>query len=374
MKDIKQIYVHLKMKNKSYNVGILADIRGKIYFEYDTKFLKTGFELSLFKLPLKSGARENKDSEFNSIFGLFHDSFLNPFSENSLEALLNLNEKNSIGSLQYSKTKKIIDEKSEPFYETVILSEIQQSSEEKKLLIQVDKRKSNILYNKEILKEDYRYWMMKIPALNSPSYIANLEYAYSLMAKKAGLEIPNSYLFRTDTQEVYYAIQRFDRDAKELFHIHTLAGLLHRDARLHSLDYDDFLSVTLAITKNIKDVDKAFRLVCFIILSHSKNYNENSIAFLMNNKGDWHLAPATNLIFAYGDSGKYSIKIMGERSWVKMEHLIKLAKAHDIKNSMKVLEEVSKAVASWMSFATIANVPREEALKIDTILNRINQK
>jgi len=68
------------------------------------------------------------------------------------------------------------------------------------------------------------------------------------------------------------------------------------------------------------------------------------------------------------------MKIMGERSWVKVDHLIKLATAHDIKNYMQIIDEVSTAISSWISFATIANVPKEEVLKIDAILNKINTR
>jgi len=374
MKDIKQVYVHLNINNKIYNVGILAKIRDKIYFEYDPKFLKKGFELSPFQLPLKSGAKENKDKEFNSLFGLFHDSFLNSSIENSLHSLLNIKD-NNIGALLYSLKKKIVPiEEDKLLDKPFLLQDITPSIQTEKILIQVDKRKNNIIYNKNSIQENYTHWMIKIPSSKLASFSGNIEYAYSLMAKKAGVEMPNSYLFKSTSKHSFFASKRFDRDGSNSFHTHTLAGLIHSDFRLHTLDYNDFLSVTLTITKNIKDVIKAFRVVCFSILSHIKNHNEEDITFIMNGKGDWHLAPNSNLTFSYGDSGKYSMKIMGERSWVKMEHLIQLAKAHDIKNYMQIIEEVSNAISNWISFATIANVPKEEALKIDTILKRINQK
>ena len=371
-KNIKQIYIHINIKEKKYFVGTLANIQNKIYFEYDQKFLKKSLELSIFKLPLKSGAQENKDKEFNSLFGLFYDSFVEPLSEYTLEALLNIKE-NKIGALEYSLKKKIpLKDSTSTIQKEFFLSETTPSIVEKKILLQVNQRKNTFLYNNENLKEEFSYWLLKIPSSKTPYYSANIEYAYSLMAKKAGLDIPQNYLFKNSSQHSYYGVKRFDKEGKNSIHIHSLAGLIHSDYRISNLDYDDFLSITLAITKNIKDLHKAFRLVCYIVLSHIKDHNEQDIIFLMTDKGDWHLAPASNLSFSYGNSGKYNMKVMGEKSWIRKKHLIQLAQAHDIKNYIQIIDEVSTAISNWTTFATIANVPKEEALKINTILHRIN--
>ncbi|HIP13460.1 MAG TPA: type II toxin-antitoxin system HipA family toxin, partial [Arcobacter sp.] len=46
--------IHLTQQKKQ-KVGTLAIKDKKIYFEYDKAFLKTGIELSPYKLPLKAG-------------------------------------------------------------------------------------------------------------------------------------------------------------------------------------------------------------------------------------------------------------------------------------------------------------------------------
>ena len=52
--DISILTIHLT-QNKTQKVGTLAQKDKKIYFEYDKAFLKTGIELSPYKLPLKAG-------------------------------------------------------------------------------------------------------------------------------------------------------------------------------------------------------------------------------------------------------------------------------------------------------------------------------
>jgi serine/threonine-protein kinase HipA len=67
------ITVHLT-QTKTQKVGILAQKNGKIYFEYDKDFLKTGLEISPFKLPLKQGVFVCEDNTFNGLWGVFADS------------------------------------------------------------------------------------------------------------------------------------------------------------------------------------------------------------------------------------------------------------------------------------------------------------
>ena len=46
----------------------------QIFFEYDADFIKTGLELSPFKLPLKAGVIASNDRTFDGLFGVFNDS------------------------------------------------------------------------------------------------------------------------------------------------------------------------------------------------------------------------------------------------------------------------------------------------------------
>ncbi len=48
----------------------------QIFFEYNSDFIKTGLELSPFKLALKSGVIELNDRSFEGLFGIFNDSLL----------------------------------------------------------------------------------------------------------------------------------------------------------------------------------------------------------------------------------------------------------------------------------------------------------
>jgi len=71
--NITNLTIHLT-QTKTKKVGTLAIKNKKIYFEYDKAFLKTGIELSPYKLPLKAGLFVCEDDTFDGLWGLFNDS------------------------------------------------------------------------------------------------------------------------------------------------------------------------------------------------------------------------------------------------------------------------------------------------------------
>jgi hypothetical protein len=57
--------VYLHQTTKKTTLGTLATINNKIYFEYAKEFLKTGIEISPYKLPIKSGVIECKGEKLD---------------------------------------------------------------------------------------------------------------------------------------------------------------------------------------------------------------------------------------------------------------------------------------------------------------------
>ena len=71
--NINAITVYLT-QTKTKKLGTLATKNKKIYFEYDKEFLKSGIEISPYKLPLKAGLFECHDDTFDYLWGAFNDS------------------------------------------------------------------------------------------------------------------------------------------------------------------------------------------------------------------------------------------------------------------------------------------------------------
>ena len=64
----------LNVKYLGAQVGVLAEARGGIVFEYDPVFLRSGHELSPLELPLGPGIRQRDSGGSMRLLGLFEDS------------------------------------------------------------------------------------------------------------------------------------------------------------------------------------------------------------------------------------------------------------------------------------------------------------
>lgn len=71
---LTQIKVGLDFTGEVIPVGRFAIRERRIYFEYDTRFVKSGLELSPVRLPLKMGVHSFDPFLFEGLPGLFNDS------------------------------------------------------------------------------------------------------------------------------------------------------------------------------------------------------------------------------------------------------------------------------------------------------------
>ena len=74
MEDIKKIIVSIHLGGKEIEVGELISEAKKIYFKYYTSFIKSGLQISPFKLPLSEKIYSADPMPFEGLFGVFADS------------------------------------------------------------------------------------------------------------------------------------------------------------------------------------------------------------------------------------------------------------------------------------------------------------
>jgi serine/threonine-protein kinase HipA len=232
-----------------------------------------------------------------------------------------------------------------------------------KIVAQVSTDKKRIIHVQRELQSGFAHWMIKFPSSQDARDAGAIEYAYSLMAKDAGVEMPETHLFCTKRNK-YFGTKRFDREGDARIHMHSLGGLIHADHRSPSLDYDMVLRVTLALTRNIQDAEKAYALACFNVLAHNRDDHVKNFSFLLNARNDWIFAPAYDLVFSYGPGGEQSMLVMGEGRNPGTAQLQALGKQHGIKNAPEILAKVKSAVANWPRYAELADVSRKSTKEI----------
>ncbi len=79
------------------------------------------------------------------------------------------------------------------------------------------------------------------------------------MAVDAGIKMPEVHLFPSKKGAGYFDVKRFDREGNKRLYMHTVSGLVHSYFRFPSLDYEDVLSLTGVLTKDIREVEKMSR-------------------------------------------------------------------------------------------------------------------
>lgn len=400
---IKEIKVGLDFGTGVQSVGRLAIRNGIIYFQYDEGFLQNNLEISPIKLPLKRGLIEFPINHFEGLAGVFNDSLpdgwgrllfdrmlrsegILPSEVTPLDRLAHVGL-HGLGALVYepdespnfddeiidldvlaSQTKEVLEGGSDEVIAELLALNGSSAGARPKALIGVDKERKNISYGAHQLSDGFEPWMVKFPNSQDGNDSGAIEYVYALMATKAGIAMPNVHLFSSQKGNGYFAVKRFDREGNERLHMHTVSGLIHSNFRFPSLDYEDLLSLTNFLTKDIREVEKMFRLAVFNIMAHNQDDHAKNFSFLMNELGEWKLSPAYDLTFSNGPGGEQSTMVLGEGRNITLQHLLKLGiEAQLSKNFIEsVINQTRSALVKWTDLAKYYGVS-------DSNINFINR-
>ncbi|MCC6509163.1 MAG: type II toxin-antitoxin system HipA family toxin [Pirellulaceae bacterium] len=403
---IDVLKVYLALGDMKLEVGRLALIRRKIYFEYSPSFIATGLQISPYRLPLKAGAVTMSDPVFQGLFGVFNDSLpdgwgrllldrqirslgITPEQLGPLDRLTHVG-RFGMGALIYEPSHdgaaahpdridldRIAEEAVEVIngeVEDVIaeLIELAGSSAgaRPKIMVGVSSNRSHVIHGQQELPPGYDHWMIKFVASIDQRDAGIVEYAYSLMAKAAGLEMMPTCLFKAQKDVGYFGVQRFDRNHNQRLHLLSLAGLVHSDHRVPAIDYDMVLRATQFLTKSAIEVKKAFRLCCFNVFAHNRDDHAKNFSFLMNEQGQWKLAPAYDLTFVQGPGGEHCTTVLGEGKSPGRSHLLELASKFGISETDAALiaGEVRSAVDLWLEYAEQAGLSKTSARAIAKVI------
>ena len=390
-RDQNLVYVYYHGSTHKILMGRLLLKSRQIFFEYDAAFIKTGLELSPFKLPLKAGVIESKDHTFEGLFGVFNDSLpdgwgrllldrklmnvgLNPGTLSPLDRLCFVGTL-GMGALSYEpENPSAISHITHDLDE--IDREIQATLDENDAYVEdllVLGGSSAGARPKVLLHIDGADWLIKFRSQLDPKDISAIEYAYHLMAIDAGMIVPEAKLFPSRKGIGFFGVKRFDRNGDNRIHMHTIAGLLHADHREPSLDYESIIKATLYLTKDIRQCEIQFRNAVFNVLSHNRDDHSKNFSFLMDETGNWTVSPVYDLTFSSGPAGEHSTMIMGEGKNPTKNHLLKLAGTVGIKQdkALEIIDQVLSATRKWDAFAGAVGVSTIQTKNIGEALRMI---
>jgi serine/threonine-protein kinase HipA len=217
----------------------------------------------------------------------------------------------------------------------------------------------------------FGYWVLKFDGvsgnrdreLEDPQGYTVIEYAYSLMARDAGLEMTECRLLEESGRR-HFMTRRFDRHADGgKLHMQSLAALCHFDfnsAGAHS--YEQAFDAIKRLQLPMGALEQQFRRMLFNVTARNQDDHVKNIAFLMDKTGQWSLAPAFDVTFSFNPTGawtaRHQMTINGKAEGFGLEDFRACARVAGLKRGRAeaILEEVTAVVAGWKAYAQKAGV------------------
>ncbi|MDR2918802.1 MAG: type II toxin-antitoxin system HipA family toxin [Tannerella sp.] len=321
MNEVKVIEVFMN----GVKVGRMALTRDAFCaFEYDSAYLTTGDSISPFNLPFKSEVFIAKRTPFNGGFGVFDDSLPDGWGNLILDRYLRSKGVDPVrltilqrlalvgntgrGALEYRP------DYSESTADEIINFDKLAADAEKILTTDYDGGSLDTLYKyggspggarpKVFVEIDGKEWLVKFKATIDPANTGRIEYEYSLLAKKCGINMPETKLL----EGKFFGVERFDRTPQGKVHTVSAAGLLGANYREPSLDYESLLKLCHVLTKNMEEVYALFRLMVFNVAIKNRDDHAKNFSFQLVNR-EWRLSPAYDLLPSNGFNGFHTTTV-----------------------------------------------------------------
>ena len=160
----------------------------------------------------------------------------------------------------------------------------------------------------------------------------------------------------------------FDRIGNQRLHLHSACGLLHDDFRYSTLDYGHVMDAANRLENNLTACEKVFRLAVFNVYASNMDDHSKNVAFLMNQNGNWHLAPAYDLTFSPSPGGYHSLSVSNTYQEIGKNDLLKLASYFGINKGNEIIDQVKEVLSTWKKFSSEFEVSRKESHLIEKTL------
>ncbi len=388
-------------------VGRLAEDKGSIVFEYDAGFIRSGLEISPYLLPLSKGLHRDQTGLWRGLHGVFDDSLpdgwglllmdrhlrrggQDPATVSPLYRLAWLGRR-TMGALTYvpaierknnenelldiqqlaANAQDVLEGDTAEILPVLLAAGGSPGGARPKVLVGI--RNNDIISGADMLPANFEPWMIKFCARKDAAYAGPVEYAYAGMARAAGIDMPETRLFEARDGKRYFGVKRFDRIGKRRIHMHSFGNMIGGSFREPCADYIDLLKLTLDLTRDASDVQRAFRLMTFNVLAHNRDDHVKQFAFLMGEDGEWRLSPGYDLSFTDGPGGEHTTSINGKGKGIDRTDLISVAAIVDIhrNEANAIVDKVADSIECWRQWAREADVPANEAIRIQDELERI---
>lgn len=333
-------------------VGTLArpSRDGITYFEYASEWLRDGFSISPYSLPLRPGVFRTEGAAPDELFGVFRDSLPDDWGryvmDRRLEAegigagrltelsRLSLVGFAGLGALEYGPRATLGQQ---GFAESSSLDFDRLSRECQRLIDDGHAEDLDSIYrygsssggarSKVMVDLDEEPWIVKFPTSLDGRDSGRAEYETMLLARECGIDIPEVRLLPSRSCAGFFATKRFDRrhdaDGKHVkIHMASAAALLEVSP-FDVVDYRDLMRLTAALTGSVRDTEQLYRVMCFNVLIGNCDDHTRNFSYLYDEgQGTWRFSPAYDLTRDNGFLGEHSTLVNGRAADIGVSDLV----------------------------------------------------
>lgn len=410
--DAMAEYAVARIRLWERDVGAVAEAPdGRVTFEYEPAFARTGLEISPIILPLSRQGpvafpELTRLEAFAGLPGVLADALPDRFGNavitkyftdrgrresalSPVQKLLYIGER-AMGGLTFHPPERVRRAEQEPIEIAELVRQARVVIEGKPgvaipEMLRVGasaggaRPKALILWNPETREVRSGFarprqrdepWIIKFDGVGelgapdaTPKPYNRVEYAYSRLARDAGLELPETRLIEQGAFG-HLLVKRFDRTLSRRLHLHSLGGMHHVDYNYPgAFSYEQFLRTILMLGLGYPALEEAYWRAVFNVVAVNQDDHVKNISFLMDDRGAWRLAPAYDLTFAkgHGFTRAHQMTLSGKQDGFARRDLLQLGAFAGIKgDGAEIVDQVVAAMASWAAYAGEAGVSREE--------------
>lgn len=211
----------------------------------------------------------------------------------------------------------------------------------------------------------FTHWLLKFDGvsdleLGKTQGYGRVEHAYHLMARAAGIDMPECRLLE-ENGRAHFMIKRFDREGGEKLHMSSLCGVGHLDFnRAGAYGYEQAFAIMRKLRLPKDQATELYRRMLFNVIARNQDDHTKNIAFLMGRDGAWRLSPAFDMTYAHNPKGRWTnqhqMTIAGKRDGFTREDLLAVGHANGLQKPAEILDNLIEVIADWPRFAREAGI------------------
>jgi serine/threonine-protein kinase HipA len=247
-----------------------------------------------------------------------------------------------------------------------------------KAVIAINPETDEIRSGQALIPEHFEHWLLKFDGIGKDSELGassdygRIEFAYSLMAKQAGIDMTECRLLE-EGGRAHFMIKRFDRIQNTKIHMQTLCAMSHMDYKARGVhSYNQLFSTIESLKLPREELVEAFRRMVFNAFAKNCDDHPKNFSFLLPQGGVWRLSPAYDVTFAHNPNGEWTyqhlMSINGKFKDFADEDFYEVADRFGVGEIKQILKDVKAAIAQWEMFAETAGVSASQVAFIRSYL------